>query len=292
MSTRIICWNIAKRNEPWRQLVSMKSVDAALLQETGQPPSEVAGQVWLGPREHYDSYVWNSQRYQGPRKKLHERWPMVVRLSDRVHVEWFKQVGPISNVAEDEIAVSGIGTLAAARVVPLDSATQPFVVISMYARWMKPHLSTGSKWRVGAPDASAHRIISDLSAFVGDTDPASHRIIAAGDLNMAYKLPPDRAQSFAERERTVFARMEALGMRLLGPQYPHGRQAEPPPEPPHDPRNVPTYHSSQRSPATAAHQLDYVFASRGFHESVKIRALNSVEEWGASDHCRLQIDVD
>ena len=99
-------------------------------------------------------------------------------------MEWFKQVSPISEVRADEIAVSGIGTVAAARVIPLDSDTQPFIVVSMYARWMRPHPSTGSSWRVGTPDASAHRIISDLSAFVGDTDPASHRIIAAGDLNM------------------------------------------------------------------------------------------------------------
>ena len=29
--------------------------------------------------------------------------------------------------------------------------------------------------------------------------------------------------------------------------------------------NVPTYHTTRRSPATAENQLDYVFASRGFH---------------------------
>ena len=43
---------------------------------------------------------------------------MVVRLSDRVEVEWFRQVGPIRETEEDEIAVSGIGTIAAARVIP------------------------------------------------------------------------------------------------------------------------------------------------------------------------------
>ena len=39
------------------------------------------------------------------------------------------------------------------------------------------------------------------------------------------------------------------------------------------------------------HQLDYAIASRGFHESVTVRAMNSVDEWGASDHCRLLIEV-
>ena len=56
-------------------------------------------------------------------------------------------------------------------------------------------------------------------------------------------------------------------------------------------RNVPTYHTISQTPATAQNQLDYVFASRGFHESVTVRALNAVEEWGASDHCRLVIEI-
>ena len=43
--------------------------------------------------------------------------------------------------------------------------------------------------------------------------------------------------------------------------------------------------------ANAVRQLDYAFASRGFHERVKVRALNGVEEWGPSDHCRLLIEV-
>ena len=47
-----------------------------------------------------------------------------------------------------------------------------------------------------------------------------------------------------------------------------------------------------RNPATASNnQLDHVFASRGFHESVNVRAMNGVDEWGASDHCRLLIEV-
>lgn len=36
---------------------------------------------------------------------------------------------------------------------------------------------------------------------------------------------------------------------------------------------------------------DHVFASRGFHENVRTRALNDVDVWGASDHCRLPIEV-
>ena len=292
MPTRIINWNIDKRTEPWRQLVSLAHADVALLQEAGSIPPNMPDRVTTGGVEHWDSHVWNSRWYEGRFPKLYDRWPMVVQLSDRVEVEWFKQVSPISEVCSDEIAVSGIGTIAAARVSPRESPAEPFIVVSMYARWIKPHPSTRSNWRVGFPDGSAHRIISDLSVFIGDADPASHRILAAGDLNMVYGCVPDDPQSLATRERSVFDRFEALGLQFMGPQYPSGRRAAQPPHGlPSDSRNVPTYHTRSRRPATAEHQLDYVFASRGFHESVTVRALNSVKDWGASDHCRLQIDV-
>ena len=83
-----------------------------------------------------------------------------------------------------------------------------------------------------------------------------------------------------------------LGFERMGPKYPAGRRAHPwPPHLPPDSLNVPTYHTTRQSPATAQTQMDHVFASRGFHTSVTVRALNSVEEWGASDHCRLLIEV-
>ena len=197
--------------------------DVALLQEAGGVPGDGADKVFTGPWEHWDSHVWNSDWYSGRWDRLYDRWAMVVKLSERVEVEWFKQVSPISEVAEDEIAVSGIGTIAAARVIPQDGL--PFIVVSMYARWLKPHPSTGSKWKVGHSDGSAHRIISDLSAFIGDTDPSTHRILAAGDLNMIYGATDGNRLSLPARDRTVFERMGAVGLEFLGPQFPDGRQA-------------------------------------------------------------------
>ncbi len=46
--TRIVCWNIGKRNPPWKELLEME-VDVALLQEAGRPPSNLARPVELGP---------------------------------------------------------------------------------------------------------------------------------------------------------------------------------------------------------------------------------------------------
>ncbi len=65
-------------------------------------------------------------------------------LSDRVEVERFRQVPPLGDVGEGDIGVSGIGTIAAARAIPRNNEEEAFVAVSMYARWMKPHPSSGS----------------------------------------------------------------------------------------------------------------------------------------------------
>ena len=93
---------------------------------------------------------------------------------------------------------------------------------------------------------------------------------------MIYGATDDNRLALPARDRTVTDRLAALGMEFLGPRYPAGRWACPTPQGlPHDTENVPTYYTSRQCPATAQNQLDYVFASRGFHESISVRALNS-----------------
>ena len=180
---RVVNWNIAKKHAAWRELAQMDT-DVALVQEAGQPPEDVANSVDIGPQESYDSHHWNSDWWKGRWPALYDRWPMVVKLSDNVDVEWFKQISPVWGANEDEIEVSGVGILAAARVTPRDNSIEPFIAVSMYGRWFGPHPSVRSRWIYA--DASAHRIISDLSAFIGHYDTRRHRIIAAGDLNLIY----------------------------------------------------------------------------------------------------------
>lgn len=139
-------------------------------------------------------------------------------------------------------------------------------------RWATPHPSAKTSWRTGYPDDTAHRIISDLSAFIGNGRPSTHRILAVGDLNMAYGSVSDNPHDLIERQRSVFGRMKAIGLELVGPQQSAGRTATPTPTYlPADTRNVPTYDSATISPADAHMQLDYVFASRGFHEGARAR---------------------
>ena len=245
-------------------------------------PPDIADAFDSGPPESWDSRMWNAN-YEAKwgKARLHERWGRtglydrwckIVKLSDRVAVRWFNQISPIGVVAEDEIAVSGIGTIAAARVIPRNGV--PFVVVSMYARWLRWHPTVPSKWSVGTSDGAAHRILSDLSAFIGDDDPSSHRILAVGDLNMIYH--PGASHWADSRDATVWARLHALGFEFLGPSFPHGRKASSPrgwlaP----DSQNVPTYYTVAEGCASAAtQQLDYAFASRGFHDDVRVRALS------------------
>jgi hypothetical protein len=56
--------------------------------------------------------------------------------------------------------------------------------------------------------------------------------------------------------------------------------------------DVPTFHHSRQTSATASRQLDFVFATENVAELVRVFALNEPTEWGSSDHCRIKISVD
>ena len=283
--TKIVCWNINRSDAAYPALQEM-AADIALLQEVS--PNYVPDGIDVGPYKPWDKHSYG-------------RWPAVVKLSDRVEVKWFEPVPLNEEEAEDKVAVSDLPTLAAAQVTPLPDG-EPFIVVSMYARGYWPHPLAREKTPIRKPgtgvirefaDASAHRIISDLSGFIAHTNPANHRIVAAGDLNTIYGATEESTLETPIRAKTIFDRMSAIGMEFVGPRAGEGgRKADPPSDDvPSDTRNVPTYHSNRASPETARNQLDYVFASNGFHESISVRAMNGVDEWGPSDHCRIVIDV-
>ncbi len=180
--------------------------------------------------------------------------------------------------------------MAVARVAPCGQEEGAFLAVSMYARWTRAHPITGKSPGIHA-DLSAHRILFDLQTFMDYLDPSRYpSILAAGDLNLNYGATED---PWHERERIVWDRFKALGLEFLGPQRPDGSAALcTAPEYPENTPDVPTcYTVHQGKPTKADRQLDYAFASCGFHETVTVRALNKVEEWGWSDHCRLMIEV-
>jgi hypothetical protein len=182
----------------------------------------------------------------------------------------------------DDWIVSRAGSIAAADVVT--DGQIAFTAVSVYAAWEK----VGARGR-GYADGSAHRILSDLSALMVRPD---HRLVVAGDWNLLRGYGEYGDRYWKARYDTVFERAEALGLRFVGPQYPHGRQADLwPDELPRDSRCVPTFHHSRQNPASATRQLDFVFASTSIADRIEVRALNMPEEWGPSDHCRVVINV-
>lgn len=149
----------------------------------------------------------------------------------------------ISDGGPQGLVVSRAGTLAAATV--RDPDTEDLITfVSLYSAWERLHPLTAGNWIYA--DASAHRLISDVSALIGRIQ--GHRIIAAGDFNILYGYGEHGSEYWAGRYQTVFDRMHALGLRFVGPQAPGGRQAHPwPVELPQGSLNVPTYYTAQQT---------------------------------------------
>jgi len=285
MPLRVVSWNIHQLDEPWRQLTSDPSLDIALLQEARPPPADVRYEVVPARGAN-----WKMPRYRRAFRTA------VARLSDRVSMKERRvtALALSTELAADEpaethsldIGVSVPGTLT---VVDVTWGEEVFTCISAYAVWQN---FVGAAKRPGImADGSAHRIISDISTLI--TSKERHRIIVAGDWNLLFGYGESGNEYWAGRYATVFARMEALGLRFAGPQAPHGRQAEPwPKELPKKSLNVPTFYHSRQKPATATRQLDYVFASESIANRLTVGALNDVSDWKLSDHCKVVIEVD
>ena len=269
---KIVSWNMQHKRESWRRLLDM-DIDLALLQETCRPPDDVADRIEIDP-----------VRLEGHGGRV--PWPTAIaKISDRIRVEWL-EAKPVGHSALGDIAVSSPGTLTVGRVTP--PSGQPFIAASIYGEWENPSSLMGS--RLIYADASAHRLVSDLAVFVGKQH--GHRVLAAGDLNICRGHGENGNEYWAARYATVFARMEAIGIPCIGPEFPNGRQADPwPDELPRGSQNVPTFHTVRQRPETATRQLDYVFASTEFAKFLSVRALNEPEDWGPSDHCRIAIDL-
>lgn len=269
---KITSWNIARRDECWRELARSEA-DVALLQEASAPPADIAAQVGVEPTP------WLTAGSK------HRPWrTSVAQIDSHLRLERITTV-PLGSDAT-HWGISCPGTLAGAVVHREDA--EPLTVISAYTTWEAPHASTASSWIYS--DAAAHRLVSDVAALIGRQ--SGHRILVAGDFNILHGYGEDSSPYWAQRYRTVFDRMEAMGMHMVGPQAPHGRQAAPwPQELPSTSRNVPTYHSTSQRPATATRQLDFVFASTALREQVSVTARNTPDEWGPSDHCRIDITI-
>jgi endonuclease/exonuclease/phosphatase family metal-dependent hydrolase len=262
---RIISWNIHQQPEPWYVLASDEALDFALVQEAKPPPTGLGLNVHPGPS------AWADRSFRTAVAARGSKFPVKFVPSARV-----------GQAGRGIVPESRPGTIAAAEV----SLTTGEVVtlVSVYAAWENP-TPEQSAWNIFA-DASAHRVISDVSALIGSAK--GHRIIVAGDFNCLHGYGENGSRYWKGRYETIFTRMEALGLPFVGPQHPNGTQAEPwPDELPRDSKNVPTFRTNA---GLVARQLDFVFASRELVGRLKVSALNG-PEWGPSDHCRVEITL-
>ena len=258
---KIISWNMQRKHRSWHCLLDM-DIDLALLQEAGKPPPDVAERIQAEPSIEINSAPWQTM-IAGGRTSYRTA---IVKLSDRIEVDWIGTMS-IETAQSRKLVATNPGTLVAAFVTP--PSGDPFVAVSMYAPWVRTHASAASNLIFA--DGSVHHVISDLSALIAKRD--GHRVLASGDLNILRGHGEHGSAYWAARYKTVFDRMEALGLPCLGPEYPNGRQADPwPDELPRDSQNVPTFHSNRQSPLTATRQLDYAFASAELAGSLKVRA--------------------
>jgi exonuclease III len=269
---RIWSWNVNGQHL-WDRL-DASEVDVALLQEAPVPPGLGEGKVVPYPTTDWGtacSFKW--------------RRTAVVAVSETMRLEP-RPLTSIEECAPGALLVSRRGTLAAADVI-VDG--ERITLVSMYAVGEKS--PPGHHPNIIYADASAHRLLSDLSGIVSNA--RSHRIIAAGDLSILHRYGEHGDSYWAARYGTVSDRAEAMGLRFVGPQSPDGRQANPwPAELPEGSLNVPTYHTFKQGPMGATRQLDFVFASRALADRLTVHALNTdPTEWGPSDHCRVAIEL-
>jgi hypothetical protein len=211
----------------------------------------------------------------------------VVRCSSRVEVVAEPTLEALDAASESDLAVSRPGSLAVATVTG-ETLSAPVTVVSAYAAWERPAAVEDTGWIYA--DASAHRVISDIAALIGRQE--GHRVVVSGDWNILHGYGEQGSRYWGRRYQTVFDRMEALGLRFIGPQQPNGQPPEEPAaELPADSLDVPTYRTRRDDPSTGRRQLDFVFASESIADSLTVRALNGRDEWGPSDHCRIAIDL-
>lgn len=272
---RFLSWNMNGRPMNWAE-VWAQDVAVALLQEAPEPSVQERPRILPGPESQWMTMGMARRPWS----------TAIAAISDKVDLRPRALCG-VHEESDGALLVSRPGTLALADL--LVDGQPRLTLASMYATWESPPGSGGSPMYA---DASAHRLLSDLSAvLVGPS--AQIPLIAAGDLNILYGYGEDGDPYWARRYQSVFDRAGALGLTFVGPQAPNGRPADPwPDELPSESGNVPTFYPSRRNPSTAARQLDFVFASKSIADQVTVTALNHPDQWGPSDHCRIIIEFE
>lgn len=133
----------------------------------------------------------------------------IAAVTDRVALAPRRAV-PLSEAKVDwgEFVASRPGQFAAADVATPEG--DAMTVVSLYGIWDKIP-ETGQLFA----DATLHRAISDL-AVLSDQRGGNSKVLVAGDLNVWHSYG-NSGECWAQRFHTVFDRLAAHGLHLLGP---------------------------------------------------------------------------
>jgi hypothetical protein len=140
---RILSWNIAHRVEPWRTLAKDETFEVALLQEAKAPPEDVKLFVFPDPSGWGPSF--RTAVVGSPRCRTLRPLPTAA----------------VGQAGRGIVPESRPGTITAAEATL--TSGEVITLVSIYANWEDPTAESG--WIVA--DASAHRLISDVSLLIG-----------------------------------------------------------------------------------------------------------------------------
>lgn len=239
-------WNMNRNRAAWDHLPELRrrhGIDVFLLQEAPRP-TEVPPGFTVHP-DPTDPALW---------KMLPHRpfCSAVATANTQQRVAALRPV-PLAKAKVDwgEFVASHPGQFSAVSLdVPGGGVV---IVVSLYGIWDKLP-KNGELFA----DATLHRAISDLTVVFAE--PGTDKVVVGGDLNVwhAYEGAGER---WAGRFSTVFDRLAALGLPLLGPFRPDG---VPPLAgcPCASPacRHVDTYRHGRSQEATP-YQNDFLFAT-------------------------------
>jgi len=277
---RVLCWNVAHNREIWAALEALRDsegFDVALLQEVARPVNLPAGvSVYPDPGV---TAVWETALHGYPRA-----WRTAVAWWGDAPVEPIP-TGPLHQVAENDDRVlpeSCPGAFTAVRVGET-------VLVSFYGVW--EHLGPNDQ---SYSIASVHRSISDLTRLWFGR--SRQQVVIAGDWNVwhAYDAT-SRAdlRQWVTRSATVFQRLEAEGLQLVGP---FGEEPlEQCPCASSECKHVQTFWYQRKAGATP-YQVDYVVTTRSVGSALKPRVVPLSGGWPdaslwPSDHAPICFDI-
>ncbi len=199
----VLAWNVAHRAMAWdrvRTLVEEHGVDVALLQEAVPPAGGVtAGEhTWPDVDNRSAWHIWDRRDSTG------RRWCSAIAWFGDTALEP-EERKKLWEAKWDDAAISHPGQFAVGYVALANG--QRAALVSLYGIW-----DTQPGGSLISSEATLHRAISDLTPLLQSREP----VLIAGDLNI-HRGYGDAFDGWAAKYDTVFDRLAAYGVELVGP---------------------------------------------------------------------------